>query len=77
MDYKRISVNDDYIVIEDVKNFKLKQTFECGQCFRFDKISDTNYVIVAFERVIGLEEDGNDIKIYNSNEEDVKNISSI
>ncbi|WP_293981225.1 DNA-3-methyladenine glycosylase [uncultured Clostridium sp.] len=74
MDYKRISVNDDYIVIEDVKNFKLKQTFECGQCFRFDKISDTNYVIVAFERVIELEEDGNDIKIYNSNEEDVKNI---
>lgn len=74
MDYKRISVNDDYIVIEDVKNFKLKQTFECGQCFRFDKISDANYVIVAFERVIELEEDGNDIKIYNSNEEDVKNI---
>ena len=74
MDYKRIIATDDCIIIEDVKNFKLKQTFECGQCFRFDKLSDTNYIIVAFERVIELEEDGNDIKIYNSNEEDVKNI---
>lgn len=74
MDYKRIIVNDDCIIIEDVKNFKLKQTFECGQCFRFDKLSDTNYITVAFERVIELEEDGNNIKIYNSNEEDVRNI---
>ena len=74
MDYKSIKKFDNYILIEGVKNFKLKQTFECGQCFRFDKISDTNYVTVAFERVIELEEDGDDIKIYNSNEEDVKNI---
>ncbi|WP_294392521.1 DNA glycosylase [uncultured Clostridium sp.] len=74
MDYKNIKKCDDYILIEGVKNFKLKQTFECGQCFRFDKISDTNYVTVAFERVIELEEDGDNIKIYNSNEEDVRNI---
>ncbi len=74
MDYREIKKYDDYIAIKDVKNFKLKQTFECGQCFRFNKISDTNYIIVAFERVIELQEDGNDINIYNSNEEDVKNI---
>ena len=74
MDYKSIKKCDDYILIEEVKNLKLKQTFECGQCFRFDKISDTNYVTVAFERVIELEEDGDNIRIYNSTEEDVRNI---
>ncbi|MDO5518534.1 MAG: DNA glycosylase, partial [Clostridium sp.] len=74
MDYKNIKIDEDKIIIEGVKNFKLKQTFECGQCFRFDKISDTNYVTVAFERVIELEEKGDDIIVYNSNEEDVKNI---
>lgn len=74
MDYKSIKAKDDYIVIEGVKNFKLKQTFECGQCFRFKKISDINYITVAFERVIELKEDGDDILIFNSNEEDVKNI---
>ena len=74
MNYKNIKIHEDKIVIEGVKNFKLKQTFECGQCFRFHKISDTNYITVAFERVIELEEDGDNIIIYNSNEEDVKNI---
>ena len=74
MDYKSIKEYSDYILIEDVKNFNLKQTFECGQCFRFNKISDTNYIIVAFERVIELEEDGNNIKVYNSNIEDMENI---
>lgn len=74
MDYRHIKINEDSVVIEGVKNFKLKQTFECGQCFRFHKISDTNYITVAFERVIELEEDGDNIIIYNSNEDDVKNI---
>ena len=74
MDYKNIHIFDDYIKIEGVKNFKLKQTFECGQCFRFEKISDTNYITVAFERVIEVKEDGDNIIIYNSNEKDVKEI---
>lgn len=74
MDYKSIKAKDDYIVIEGVKNFKLKQTFECGQCFRFVKINDINYITVAFERVIELKEDGDDILIFNSTEDDVKNI---
>lgn len=74
MDYKAIRAYDEYVVIEGVENFKLKQTFECGQCFRFEKISDNNYIIVAFERVIELKEDGDNIIIYNSNENEVKNI---
>ena len=74
MDYKNIKEYDGYIVIEDVKNFKLKQIFECGQCFRFEKISDTNYIIVAFERVIELKEEGSNVLIYNSNIDDVRDI---
>ena len=74
MDYKRIKAYEDYIAIEEVKNFSLKQTFECGQCFRFYKINDNNYIIVAFEKVIELKQDGNNIFIYNSSEDDVKNI---
>ncbi|SUQ44764.1 hypothetical protein CNEONATNEC32_00395 [Clostridium neonatale] len=35
MDYKRIKSYENYIAIEEVKNFNIKQTFECGQCFRF------------------------------------------
>lgn len=74
MDYKSIKDCKDYVVIEGVKSFKLKQTFECGQCFRFEKISDTNYIVVAFERVIEIVEDGENVLIYNSSESEVKDI---
>lgn len=74
MDYKSIRECNEYILIESIKNFKLKQIFECGQCFRFEKISDINYIVVAFERVIELIEDGENILIYNSNESDVRDI---
>ncbi len=74
MDYKRIKVYEDHITIQEVKNFRLRQTFECGQCFRFKKISDFNYIVIAFGKVIELKEEKNNIHIYNSTEEDVKNI---
>lgn len=30
----------------EVKDFDLKQVLECGQVFRFEKISDTEYIIL-------------------------------
>jgi N-glycosylase/DNA lyase len=74
MDYKVIKSYNDYVVIEDVKNFKLKHIFECGQIFRFEEISEGNYVVIAFGTLIEIKEQGDNILIYNSTEEDVKNI---
>jgi len=74
MDYKAIKSYDDYVVIEDVKNFKLKHIFECGQIFRFEEVSEGNYVVIAFGTLIEIREQGDNILIYNSTEEDVKNI---
>ena len=74
MDYKGIKSYDDYVIIEDVKNFKLKHIFECGQIFRFEEIGEGNYIIIAFGTLIEIKEQGDNILIYNSTEEDVKNI---
>lgn len=74
MDYKGIRSCDDYIIIEEVKNFKLKHIFECGQIFRFEEIADGHFIIIALGKVIELKEDGSNILIYNSTEEEVKNI---
>jgi len=74
MDYKNIKSCDNYIIIEDVKNFKLKHVFECGQIFRFEEIAEGNYIVIAFGTLIELKEQDNNILIYNSTEEDVKNI---
>lgn len=41
------------------KSFSVMQTLDCGQCFRFEKIEENNYIIVAHNRVLELVEDEN------------------
>jgi len=74
MDYKTIKSYDSYVLIEKVKNFKLKHIFECGQIFRFEEISEGNFIVIAFGKLIELKEESNNILIYNSTEEEVRNI---
>lgn len=74
MDFKKVIFDEDKVIIEGVRNFNIKQILECGQCFRWDKISDTDYIIIAFERVIEVIQNEDTVTIYNSNEEDFNNI---
>ncbi|WP_066890123.1 DNA-3-methyladenine glycosylase [Clostridium nigeriense] len=74
MDFKNVKFEEDKVIIEGVKNFNIKQILECGQCFRWDKISDTNYIVVAYGRVIEILQNNDEVIIYNSNEEDFNNI---
>lgn len=74
MDFKNVVFEEDKAIITGVKNFDIKQILECGQCFRWDKISDTDYIIVANSRVIEITQEGDVVTIYNTNEEDFKEI---
>lgn len=74
MDYKAIKSYEDYIVIEEVKNFKLKHIFECGQIFRFEEIEDNDFIVIAFGKLIEVKEDGNNIILYNTTEKEVNEI---
>ena len=74
MDYRNVKFEDNKVIIEGVKNFNIKQILECGQCFRWDKISDENYIVVAFGRVIEVAQNNDEVIIYNSNEDDFNNI---
>lgn len=74
MNFNKVSFEDNKVILEGLKNFDIKQILECGQCFRWDKISDTNYIIVAYGRVIEILQEGDKATIYNSNEEDFNNI---
>ena len=38
---------DNDVYVNNVEDFDLGQTLECGQCFRFNKIKDNEYIIVA------------------------------
>lgn len=74
MDVKNIIFKEDRVILEEVKNFNIKQTFECGQCFRWEKISDNNFIGVAYGKVIELVQENKEITILNTNKEDFENI---
>lgn len=74
MNYKEVLEENNKIIIKGVKDFNIKQILECGQCFRWEKISDTNYIVVAFRRVIEIMQDGDDVIIYNTNSNDFNEI---
>ena len=54
MDYNEVVELNDSVVIKGVKNFNIKQILECGQCFRWQKITDTDYIVVSNRRVIEI-----------------------
>ena len=74
MNYINIIEKENSIILENVKDFNIKQILECGQCFRWEKISDTNYIIVAYRRVIEVVQEGNTVTILNTNMKDFNEI---
>ncbi|GAA0117239.1 DNA-3-methyladenine glycosylase family protein [Clostridium senegalense] len=74
MDFKEVLEFDNKIVLKDVENFELKDIFDCGQCFRWNKTKDNTYIGVAYNKVIEIEKEGNNVIIHNSNLKDFNEI---
>ena len=74
MDYREIIESNDSVIIKGVKNFNIKQILECGQCFRWERIADTDYIIVAYRRVIEVIQEGSTVTILNTNMKDFNEI---
>ena len=54
--------------------YNLAKTLDCGQCFRWERVSDDEWLGVAFERLISVKQVENELVIYNSTKEDFDNI---
>ncbi|WP_415349876.1 DNA-3-methyladenine glycosylase family protein [Clostridium perfringens] len=74
MDFKSVEYGENKVILKDAKNFNIKQVFECGQCFRWERTESGSYIGVAFGKVIELAQEGHDVIIYNTNKEDFENI---
>ena len=74
MDFEKVEYYDNKVILKNVKNFDIKQTFECGQCFRWKREENGNYIGIAHGRILELEQNENDIIIYNTNKKDFNNI---
>ncbi len=74
MDYSNVHFEEDKVILEGVKNFNIKQIVECGQCFRWEKAAELDYIGVAFGRVIEVVQEEDKVTIYNTNKDDFNNI---
>lgn len=63
----------DYIV-ENIKDFDLEQTLECGQCFHFVKIDDHDYALTAFGHFLHVSQSGDCLTFYNTSQEEYETI---
>ena len=52
----------DFVTLAGVPYFSARQTFDCGQCFRFD-VGDDCVTGVAFGKLIRIEQDGENVKL--------------
>ncbi|HEY8891621.1 MAG TPA: DNA glycosylase [Clostridium sp.] len=73
MDYENIESFNKGIILKGVINFELDHIFECGQCFRWNKQPDGNYIGVVNGKVIEVEKKETLVKIYNIDEEEFNN----
>lgn len=70
----KFSLVDDDIVINCSEPFDLGQTLNCGQCFRFNEVSDGCFEGVAFNRHLVISQDNDKIILKGVSKEDFKQI---
>ena len=70
----RIFYKNGNIIVENVEDFELSQTLECGQCFRYDKIGDNDYIIVAMNKMLHIKQESKTLILYETTEEEYRNI---
>lgn len=70
----KIIQKENNIILEDVKDFHIGQTLECGQCFHFKKLSENEYAISAKNRLLHIKQEDMRIYFYDTCMDDLENI---
>lgn len=65
---------ENSVVLKNVKNFNIEEILECGQCFRFEKIENLKYKIVAYGNVLYITQTEDSVEFTPCNKEDFENI---
>lgn len=65
---------DNNIIIESQKDFVLSHILECGQCFRFEKLDEEEYIIVAKGKMLHIKQDNDVVTLFDTTMEEFDNI---
>ena len=66
--------NNGNIILEQVSDFELSNVFDCGQCFRWDKVSENSYIGVACGKALLVEKASDSIILHCTSAEDFNRI---
>lgn len=62
------------IIMSEFESFNIMEILECGQCFRFEKKGELFYTIVAYKRVLNIQQFEDRVEFYPCNKEDFEKI---
>ncbi len=65
-------MKEQKIILENVDSFELRDIFECGQCFRWNKQEDGSYEGVFKQNVANVKKEGKNVIIKGIFKEDIK-----
>ena len=65
---------NEKIVMTEFESFNIKEILECGQCFRFEKIEEMHYIIIANNKVLNIKQDNEKVEFYPCNKNEFENI---
>ncbi len=63
--YKSVDEKDNNLIISGVKEFDLRQTFDCGQAFRWEELQDGTWGAIVGDRYTRIGKENDNIIIYN------------
>ena len=67
-------MSEQRYIIDDMKSFELKDIFECGQCFRWNKLEDDSYTGIVRENVINVKKQNGKIIFSGNCSEKIKEL---
>ena len=70
----KITCENNNLILTEFNSFKISETLECGQCFRFEKLGEEYYSIIAFDKVLKIKGENNKITFFNTTQEDFNKI---
>ncbi len=69
----KISEKNNSLILENVQDFDLVQTFDCGQCFRWDR-TENGYIGIACGKPLEIIQSGNTVTLLNTSMQDWNSI---
>ncbi|MBE5953692.1 MAG: DNA-3-methyladenine glycosylase 2 family protein [Lachnospiraceae bacterium] len=58
------------IIINELSDFDIEEVLECGQCFHFTKLGESNYELLAFGKYLNVTQHGTKLIMHNTSMEE-------